>query len=42
MPLPTDPSRKRLTVRVPVSELPGVLHRLDAGAQMAVDHIYDY
>jgi len=42
MPLPTDPSRKRLTVRVPVSELPGVLHRLDAGGQMAVDHIYDY
>lgn len=42
IPLPTDPSRKRLTVRVPVSELPGVLHRLDAGGQMAVDHIYDY
>jgi hypothetical protein len=42
MPLPTDPSRKRLTVRVPVSELPGVLHRLDAEKQMVVDHIYDY
>lgn len=42
IPLPTDALRKRVTVRVPVGELLGVMHRLDAQGQLVVDHIYDY
>jgi hypothetical protein len=40
--LPTDVSRKRVAIRVPVSELLAVVKRLDTEGQLVVDHIYDY
>jgi FAD/FMN-containing dehydrogenase len=42
MALPTDASRKRVAIRVPVSELLAVVKRLDTEGQLVVDHIYDY
>ncbi|HEY9229888.1 MAG TPA: FAD-binding oxidoreductase [Gemmatimonadaceae bacterium] len=42
LPLPTDPTRKRIAMRVPVGELLAVLHRVDAERLLTVDHIYDY
>jgi hypothetical protein len=44
LPLPTDDTRKRVTITVPVRELLNVLRQLDAtrGNGVAVDHIYDY
>jgi hypothetical protein len=42
LPLPTDPSRKRVALRLPVRGLLPALGRLDAGGRLAVDHIYDY
>ena len=44
--LPSDASHKRVTMRVPVRDLLGVLASLDAesrgGHGLAVDHVYDY
>jgi len=40
--LPTDASRKRVAMRVPVSELLAVVKRLDTEHQLVVDHMYDY
>ncbi|HZE76485.1 MAG TPA: FAD-binding oxidoreductase [Gemmatimonadales bacterium] len=42
LPLPTDPSRKRVALRLPVRGLLPALGRLDAEGRLAVDHIYDY
>ena len=41
MPLPTDPSRKRITVSVPVSDLLPTLRDLSQNG-IVVDHVYDY
>ena len=40
--LPSDSTRKRVAMRVPVGELLTVLRRLDAGGALKVDHVYDY
>ena len=40
VPLPADPSRKRVVMRVPVGELLSVLRRVSTG--LVVDHVYDY
>lgn len=42
LPLPTDASRKRVALRVPVDDLLAVLRQLDAANGLVVDHIYDY
>ena len=42
LPLPSDASRKRVAMRVPVPELLPTLAALGAEGQLAVDHIYDY
>jgi hypothetical protein len=44
LPLPSDETRKRVTMTVPVRELLNVLRQLDAarGHGVVVDHIYDY
>ncbi len=42
VPLPSDASRKRVVMRVPVGELLAVLRELDPKTGLAVDHIYDY
>ncbi len=43
LPLPTDPARKRVAVRVRVPDLLDVLAGTDVGPQrLLVDHIYDY
>lgn len=42
MPLPTDPARERVAVRVKVRELLPLLRQLDAQGGLVVDHIYDY
>ena len=42
LPLPTDSTKKRVAIRVPVGDLLTVLARLDAARQLTVDHIYDY
>ncbi len=42
LPVPTDSTKKRVAIRVPVGDLLTVLARLDAARQAAVDHIYDY
>jgi hypothetical protein len=40
--LPTDASRKRVSMRVPVGELLAVMRALDGERSLVVDHIYDY
>lgn len=42
LPLPSDSSRQRVVMRVPVGELLAVLRQLDSEGGFAVDHIYDY
>ena len=42
VPLPTDATRKRVVMRVPVSEILAVLRQLESEKELAVDHIYDY
>jgi hypothetical protein len=42
LPLPTDPSRQRVVMRVPVGDLLALLRQLDAEGRFVVDHIYDY
>jgi FAD/FMN-containing dehydrogenase len=44
VPLPTDSTRQRVAMRVPVTELLGVLRQLDAMRErgVSIDHIYDY
>ena len=42
LPLPTDSTRMRVTLRVPVPRLLPVLAELDRAGQLQVDHIYDY
>ena len=42
VPLPTDATRERVAMRVPVSDVIDVLHGLDAGGKLRVDHVYDY
>jgi FAD/FMN-containing dehydrogenase len=44
VPLPSDSSKKRVAMRVPVNELLNVLRTLDSQqvAGLAVDHLYDY
>ena len=41
-PLPTDATRKRFTLRLPVPRLLETLRQLDAEGIAVVDHIYDY
>jgi FAD/FMN-containing dehydrogenase len=42
LPLPTDPARARVAMRVRVPDLLGVLRALRADGKLTVDHIYDY
>jgi FAD/FMN-containing dehydrogenase len=42
LPLPTDATRRRVTMRVRVPDLLPVLRALRAEGALAVDHIYDY
>jgi len=42
LPLPTDPSRKRFTLRLPVALLLATLRQLDTEGEAQVDHVYDY
>jgi len=44
VPLPTDSSRKRVSMRVPVGELLNVFRSLDAQrtSGLSIDHLYDY
>lgn len=42
LPLPTDPSRKRIAIRIPVRQLLPLLRELAADRTVSVDHIYDY
>lgn len=42
LPLPTDPTRERFTLRVPVAELLPALRRIETEGQARVDHVYDY
>jgi FAD/FMN-containing dehydrogenase len=42
LPLPSDASRKRVAMRVPVRELLAVLRSLGEEGRMRVDHVYDY
>ena len=42
LPLPTDSTRIRVTMRVPVASLLPVLSTLDRSGELQVDHIYDY
>ena len=42
LPLPSDATRKRVAMRVPVPELLPTLTALGAEGHLAVDHIYDY
>jgi hypothetical protein len=42
LPLPTDASRKRVTMRVSVGDLLAVVRRMNTDRQLMVDHIYDY
>lgn len=42
VPVPTDPSRERIAVRVSVRQLLPLLRELTANGTVAVDHIYDY
>jgi FAD/FMN-containing dehydrogenase len=42
LPLPTDPSRERVAVRVRVPDLLDVLRALRTDGGLTVDHIYDY
>jgi len=42
LPLPTDPARKRFTLRLPVPRLLATLRQLDAEGVARVDHVYDY
>ena len=42
LPLPSDASRKRVAMRVPVPELLPTRAALRAEGQLVVDHIYDY
>jgi len=40
--LPTDSTRKRVQMRIPVPELLQVLGKVDREGQFKIDHIYDY
>jgi hypothetical protein len=42
LPLPTDASRKRIAMRVPVGHLLPLVQSLEADGTVTVDHIYDY
>ncbi|HWZ58079.1 MAG TPA: FAD-binding oxidoreductase [Gemmatimonadaceae bacterium] len=42
LPLPTDRTHKRIVLSTPVAELLPFLRDMDAGAQLRVDHVYDY
>lgn len=42
LPLPTDATRKRIAMKVPVRHLLPLLRSLDAEGRVTVDHIYDY
>ncbi|MGH7586047.1 MAG: FAD-binding oxidoreductase [Gemmatimonadales bacterium] len=42
LPLPTDSTRIRVTMRLPVSRLLPTLAELDRAGQLQVDHVYDY
>jgi FAD/FMN-containing dehydrogenase len=42
LPLPTDATRKRIAMKVPVRQLLPLLRSLDAEGRVAIDHIYDY
>jgi hypothetical protein len=41
-PMPDDPSRTRMLLRVNARDLLDVLHGMRAGGQFTVEHIYDY
>lgn len=42
LPLPTDPTRIRVTMTVPVVRLLALVRALDGAGALQVDHIYDY
>jgi len=42
LPLPTDPTKKRVAVRAPVRQLLPFLATVEAEGNLTVDHIYDY
>jgi len=42
LPLPTDPARKRFTMRVPVRRLMALLRAFAREPRAQVDHVYDY
>ena len=42
LPLPSDPARKRVVMRVPVRDLLPTLAALGAEGRVGVDHVYDY
>ena len=41
-PMPDDPSRTRMLLKVSARDLLDVLHRLKLEQQFVVEHIYDY
>jgi hypothetical protein len=42
LPLPTDPTRKRFAMRVPVRRLMALLRAFATEPRAQVDHVYDY